>query len=560
MGKRPAPAPKMQKAAPSPAPKRGKKEKKPQEPKEKEKDDQKSEKKKDPPIPPFSAVGSKDVAAFFNVDPNVLVPHATHAQKKARFEEDLCQRPLLSSEAGSATTGVSEQAASTSAGGSATNAALEPVPVNEHPASSGVCECATSGLVLSKWGDYAVPGEGGPVWTCDRADPEFHRIYKQCREHRLFAYYMMAIHDTHDPRSKDNAWCWTYNDPVGELHDFNKYMVSNGYDPYDISNIPWKKNTGETKEDNAVVGETVEQMDPSILKDTTRAVQDAPEETLAAIIAEVADVPDGDVAVVQKDSDAQNTEASSTKDGESTEVAAAGEAIEQTTTSKASDGTFAGQSLSGAGPEDSATPTPEASSIKDVQSADDGEAVPEAIDGALAVQSLSAAGTSEQKSSENLEQDPADATVGKVVDEYKETTEVPLAKTEDDDATEVATEVVPELENTGKRTSWTLDRLLEMRNLADMMKETCELSVLGTDEFESVMSDIRAHPKYSEVVKRLEDEAHDALLPAKDQWRFGINAEDIGEDIESWCETYFDMHSSSNQPPQGRVATMSFVS
>lgn len=180
----------------------------------------------------------------------------------------------------------------------------------------------------------------------------------------------------------------------------------------------------------------------------------------------------------------------------------------------------------------------------------------EAIDEELAVQSPSAAETLEPKSAEALEQNPADSTAGKVVDEDKEKAEVPSAKTTDDHATEV----VPEHENnTGKREPWTLDRLLGCENLANMMKETEELSVLEPDEFESIMSSIRAHAKFSEVVKRIEDEAVDADLSATDQWRFGINAEDVGEDIESWCDMYFQMHSSLNKPPQGRVATMFVV-
>ena len=528
MGKRAA----AKKVKASPPPKRGKKEKKPEE----AKDEQKSDKKKDPPIPPFCAVNSKDMAAFSNVNADALIPHPTHARKKARVEQPLSSSGAAASSAGLEPSSVSEPSASS--GVDAT------VPVSEHSSSAGVD--ATSGLVLSKWGDYAVPGEGGPSWTCDRADPVFHRIYKNCREHRLFSYYMMAISDTSDPRTKDNGWCWTYNDPLGELHDFNKFMFSNGYEPFDISKIPWKKNTGETKKENAVVEEPVEQ------------IQDATAETVAAI-AEVADV--------QKGSDAQKTEAPSTTGDQSTEVAASREAIEQPTTSKASDGTFAVQSLSGEADPDVVqkdSDAPKADDTKDGQSAEvaaGGEAkgemtTNEAIDEELAVQSPSAAETLEPKSAEALEQNPADSTAGKVVDEDKEKAEVPSAKTTDDHATEV----VPEHENnTGKREPWTLDRLLGCENLANMMKETEELSVLEPDEFESIMSSIRAHAKFSEVVKRIEDEAVDADLSAADQWRFGINAEDVGEDIESWCDMYFQMHSSLNKPPQGRVATMFVV-
>lgn len=478
MGKRAAPAQKKQKEPP--APKRGKKQKTPEESEVKE--EQKNDKKKDPPMPPFHAVNSKKTAAFFNVAPDVLVPGATHAQKKAQVQEDPpCPEPPLSFSAAD-----SEQAASSSAGGSATNA------------SSGVD--ATAGLVQSKWGNYAVPGEGGPSWICDRADPAFHSIYKQCREHRMFPYYMMAISDTHDPRTKDNGWCWTYNDPLGELHDFNNYMFTNGYEPFDISKIPWKKNTGETKQENAVVGETAEQKD-LVTNDTEQ--KDLVQVDVTP--AEVADVGEVTTAEVHMDVDEQTavddqstevaaaeeaTVVSSTKDDESTEVAGAGEALEQPIKSEAA-----------------------------------------TSDQALAVQRPST----------------SDATAEKTEGECEEKTEVPSDKAKGDEATEVPS-IAPEQENTRK--PWTLDRLLEFGNIDEMMHETCQLSDLSPHEFESVMSDIRAHPKFSEVVKRVEDDALDADLSAEDQWRFGVNPEDVGEDIESWCGMYFEMYAS------GRVVSL----
>ena len=66
-----------------------------------------------------------------------------------------------------------------------------------------------------------------PVWVCDMDDSELLSAVKYARGHRLFLSY---VQERAESRPRDLTWCFAKDDPFGDLSDFNKYLIDNGYD------------------------------------------------------------------------------------------------------------------------------------------------------------------------------------------------------------------------------------------------------------------------------------------------------------------------------------------